>query len=503
MTMAARSPYDPLSAGVQSRLEMRASPAATPPPRVRVDGARVTRGRGARVWPWLLLAVLLFACPMIAVAAPDPAGAPGSATVAGEQDSLAATWQEPWNPPHALARRRAWEQVVLLPGRLVSLPLSGLGYVTSQSLEFLEQSGRAPIGPTTPGSRSRWPIAPRLAHLGDRTGLGAGVAAQFVLPDPIHSRLGVEYAASNKFYNRTVASWSGKPLLLQYGYEWRPQDRFYGVGTSSSRDSVSDYAVQGEFVRGGARWAWGHEAVTARPRLVVSAWAGPRSEVTRKGREHGTPSYDQRFPAFAAPTLDGRVEHFVYGANGLADHRTGAPHWSRGWRLLASAERFGTPVRALALHSASGDGAAFTRFQLEAETGVSFMRDPRTLRFAVHVTDQQVTAHRDRFLPSDMATLGGLAGLAGFLPGRFHDAIDIRSPVNFVSDITLRLKTAENRAYGRVLQWVFRGQSLANLLGIRGPLRPEYLHHLVFKLTEGLARRLESVIHCNVTTCSR
>src|SRR5580765_7735434 len=40
---------------------------------------------------------------------------------------LRPTTQAPWNPSHALARRRTWERAVLMPERIVTLPLTALG----------------------------------------------------------------------------------------------------------------------------------------------------------------------------------------------------------------------------------------------------------------------------------------------------------------------------------------------------------------------------------------
>ena len=198
-----------------------------------------------------LTQVALTASP--AMTAPsDPAS---SNAAAQSTDSLAATWETPWNPDHAISRRQMWEQVVLLPGRIVSLPLSALGMLTDGALGVMEQRRPAVFAPAKPGPRSLRPLAVSFSHLGDRTGIGAAITAQTELPRPLKSVLGVEYAGTNKFYNRTQLTWTGKPLSLQVGYEWRPQDRFYGSGTSSSKDSISDYAMQREFIRTSARWS--------------------------------------------------------------------------------------------------------------------------------------------------------------------------------------------------------------------------------------------------------
>ena len=406
-----------------------------------------------------LTQVALTASP--AMTAPsDPAS---SNAAAQSTDSLAATWETPWNPDHAISRRQMWEQVVLLPGRIVSLPLSALGMLTDGALGVMEQSQLALFAPAKPGPRSLRPLAVSFSHLGDRTGIGAAITAQTGLPRSLKSVLGVEYAGTNKFYNRTQLTWTGKPLSLQVGYEWRPQDRFYGSGTSSSKDSISDYAMQREFIRTSARWSWGHDVSTDRPRAVLNAWAGPRSEVTRNGRGPGQIHYAQRFPGFAAPTLNARVEHFVYGTRWLVDHRAGAPHWSRGWRVLASAEQFGAPVRALALHSAAGNGATFSRYDIEAETGVSMFRDPRTLRIAMHLTDQQVTSGRDRFLTADLATLGGRRGLGGFAPGRFHDLDLLLTRVTYVFPLVRRLEMNVHSEWGAVYADLWQDARLGSL----------------------------------------
>lgn len=375
--------------------------------------------------------------------------------------TLDASWEAPWNPDHAMSRRRSWEQVVLLPGRIVSLPLVGLGWATDHALGAVEQRSPSFIGPTTHRVTQPRLLTLRLAHLGDRTGLGAAVVAQ--TPAQRLGRASLEYSASNKFYNRTEATWNGGPASLQYGYEWRPQDRYYGVGTASSKDSVSGFAMQREFVRAGARWAWGRDSASARPRGAFNVWAGPRSEVTRSGREPGVLSYEQRFPGDAAGVLDTRVEHFIYGVSALVDHRAGAPHWNHGWRVLASAEQFVSPLGALALHSAAHDGATFSRYDVEAESGISMFRDPRTLRFAVHLTDQQVTAGREHFQVSDMAALGGHAGLGGFVAGRFHDMDLLLTRLTYVFPLVHRFEMDAHSEWGAVYPDLWHDASIRSL----------------------------------------
>src|SRR5262250_2604773 len=64
----------------------------------------------------------------------------GVAAFAAAREDLGPTTDPPWNPPHAIARRRGWEQAILLPQRIATYPLSALGYVADRSLLFAEQT---------------------------------------------------------------------------------------------------------------------------------------------------------------------------------------------------------------------------------------------------------------------------------------------------------------------------------------------------------------------------
>src|SRR4030095_14126919 len=99
---------------------------------------------------WVFVLVLL-AAP--ARASPAPAQGPpraaatrtsGDSAASVSSGSPASSSGVPWNPPGAMSTRHPWEQVVLLPGRIVSLPLSGLGYITRHSVLYLEDTGRVP-----------------------------------------------------------------------------------------------------------------------------------------------------------------------------------------------------------------------------------------------------------------------------------------------------------------------------------------------------------------------
>jgi len=93
--------------------------------------ARKDVSTGARLGGVVALALLF--TPALATSAPAASADP---------ESLGASTGVPWNPPHAMARRRVWEEAMLLPGQLASLPLSGLGRVSDNLFYRIEQNPR-------------------------------------------------------------------------------------------------------------------------------------------------------------------------------------------------------------------------------------------------------------------------------------------------------------------------------------------------------------------------
>jgi hypothetical protein len=372
--------------------------------------------------------------------------------------SLAASSDPAWNPPHALSRRRAWEYALLLPGRIATLPVTALGGIIERFAFSGEKTAlTAKIGflATELPRRTGLKIGP--ARLGERTGLGGrvGIGTRF-LGGGLRNVASIEYSASTLDYNSTRLSLLGHPATIDYGYDWRPRERFYGIGSGTSRADVSDYAAQSEFVRVSFAYGWNRDTETSPPRTQVRAWGGPRNLVTRNGRESGTPSFDQRFPALGAALLDRRLEHLIYGAGFETDWRSGRPHWGSGWRAAFSAERFDRPLEFLALRDGQGRGAQFTRYQIETETGFSFFRDPRTFRFMVRVLDHHITAGADRFLFADMARLGGREGLHGFEAGRWHDLDLLHARLSYIFPLQRHFEVDLHAETGNVYGDVWR-----------------------------------------------
>ena len=351
---------------------------------------------------------------------------------------------------------------MLLPGRIVSLPLVGVGEGLHGLTGWLESQERIPIGPQGPHVKRTRLVSLHLPKLGDRAGTGAAVEVRSPSVMGLLPTITARYTGTLRLYNSTLVGISRGPLALQYGYDWRPRDPIYGLGLASSHDSLANFALQDEFARAVWSWATADSSVLG-PRLAVQAWGGPRTAVIRAGRDDAEASFEVLFPALASAALNQRIEHLTYGASLVSDFRQGHPHWGRGGRLRLAAERFDDPVRALALHSAQARGATFDRFTIEAETGFSFLRDPRTLRFYARVVDDQVERRAERFLFSDLARLGGRDGLSGFSPGRFRDLDALLTRVTYVFPLARLFEFEMHSEWGAVYPDVWQDAGFRSL----------------------------------------
>jgi hypothetical protein len=368
--------------------------------------------------------------------------------------SLAATTSAPWEPEQPIADAEAWETALRMPGRIATLPLSGLGYLAERTLIAVEDAN------LIPRAVYLFAIAPQAgltvgpASLGDRTGFG--VSAHLALPW-IRRYLTANWDGSTLEYNRTRVAARYGPARLDYAYEWRPRERFFGVGPGSSDALATTYASQSQSVR--LALAQRLAPSDGRWRLDLAGWAGPRETIARRGREPGTPSIEEGYTEYQS-VLNHRIEHFAYGARVALDGRRGVPRWSRGARVAAEVERFDRPVEALALRT-THTAYRFTRVGLEFEGGLSFRRDPRTFRLALRVVDD-VPDGSFTFLPSDLASLGG-SRLAGFEPGRFHDVDSALGRLSYLFPIATRLEIDLHVEAGNVYGDVWHDAGLDRL----------------------------------------
>jgi hypothetical protein len=412
---------------------------------------------------------------LIAATTATPAAVRSSADDARVANDFAPSSDPPWNPPKPMGRRRAWEQAILLPQRVVTYPLSMLGAGTDWALGKFEKTNYfAKLGALDdpparralvvyPPKRLGFEVGP--ARLGDNTGLGG----RFQVHAPVfsgqwRSLAFVEHSPSTRNYHETRLGLSGDLGAIEYDYDWRPEDRFYGIGMTSSVNGISNFATQYDQVRVTLQYAWNRDRTNSRPRTNVAIFAGPRSAVTKSGREPGTPSIEDVYPDLVATTFQQRHDHFIYGGRFATDWRSGIPHLASGWRALVQSERFDEPHGAIGLHTNHGAGAQFTRTQVELEGAWSIMRDPRTIRVMGRIVDVGVSNGLERMEEIDLSKLGGSrAGLAGFSAGRFHDLDAVYGRLMYIFPLVRRLELELHTETGEVTSDVWRNSRFDKL----------------------------------------
>jgi len=420
----------------------------------------------------LLLATLLGGVPAFSLTpaahAESAAAATDSASASEDSvaiDHLAASTGVPWNPPQALASGKPWEQALRFPGLILSLPLVVLGSLTDHALVAAEDTKFFPKAVAVaqyPASRG---VVILPATLGDRTGIG--VAVRFY-PPGIGKYFNVEWQGTTLQYSRTTLRAGAGPLLLDYEFEWRPQDLFFGLGPNSSSKNESNFAGESQ-----------HLLLTlslrrrmGRARLETQAWGGERSLVTREGKADDRPSIEQVFPIYAS-AIDQRVDYLTGGASMTVDARVpGAQRWISGWRAGVTAQGFSDQAGTQLLFPSSDATSRFYRLRYEGEVGYSFFKvDPRTVRLLVRLVDQNLDA--GVIQPLDLNTLGGNVGLSGFEGQRFHDLDLGLARLTYLFPIGKHLEIDVHTEVGSVYRDLWRDTKWSNLRNSYGfALRP-------------------------------
>ena len=400
-----------------------------------------------------------------------------ASSASAPSDDLGPTTAPPWNPSKAVPRRNAWETAAGLPGRLLTLPLVPIGWAADRVLLRFEKGGilsprvLEPEGP----QRANTGIKLHVATLGDHTGFGGRaewLTRVPLMPPALRSVLSISHAASTAHYHDTRVVLSGQSAQINYHYEWRPQEQFYGLGMNTTPDMRSSYATQSERVQFQYGYGWNRDEVMLTPRTNFGAWIGTDGRVTTNGREVGIPSSDEVFPELVAGSIGQRHEHLIYGASFSSDWRTGIPHRAHGWRVLVQAERHDEPEKLAALKT-NEPGAQFTRATYELEKRISFRRDPRTFQFLARVVDQHISSHPERMELADYASLGGHNGLGGFEPGRFHDLDAAYGKVAYIFPLVRRFEIEMHGEVGETSPDVWRASRFDQLqtsvgIGLRG-----------------------------------
>src|SRR5262249_11275801 len=135
----------------------------------------------------------------------ESASTPGDARATGEagsSDDLAASSAPPWNPERPVPAGEGWEAALRLPGRILSLPISGLGYLANGTLPRLESNHLVVRVVVLAPALARVGILVGPAALGDRTGLGVAVGSP---PPFLGHHLSLRWDGSTLEYSKTRA----------------------------------------------------------------------------------------------------------------------------------------------------------------------------------------------------------------------------------------------------------------------------------------------------------
>jgi hypothetical protein len=352
-----------------------------------------------------------------ALAGSDSAGTPAvsAAGATAPDTSLTASTAPPWNPPAPVEASETWETVVRTPGIVLSLPLVGLGWVAKSSLSYVESNNLIPHVDALIHFQGKIGLAVLPAAFGDRVGFALGLGFQ----PPWFPWLNARVAGSTGQYNLANVGLGPRWLQAQYESMWRSKDQFFGLGLDAQKSAVATYASQTQTARLVLEKNW-DSRTRGRPAFALSAWAGGRDMVLLDGRDPKKPGIAEIHPVLASELLGVHVEHLIYGGQVALHRRSGSPHWTKGYGLSVRADRFDEPTEGFVLHSPHTHGDQFLRVTYEGQGGISFWRDPRTIRLAVKVVDQTIGSSAGIFILPDLAKLGGQEGLVGFEPGRFQ-----------------------------------------------------------------------------------
>lgn len=356
--------------------------------------------------------------------------APPEPTTTGLEASTA----PPWAPAEPVGSERAWESVVRFPLRVLTLPLTVLGFGLEGTLGSVEETNLIPRVQATVTKLPMHGLFIGPASLGDDTGLGGELG---IKPPQLANVFAAELSGSLERYTRTRIALGAGPLQFYYQYDWRPREDFFGFQMSSVDTTMTSFALRTQTYVLSLVYPWRLQN-GKQPRHQVRVWGGPREATMRRGREGF--SFDEVFPELAE-LRDRRQEHIRWGGRLSTDHRAGTPHWSHGGRVMVQAERFdGNSNEMFAIRSASSDAPSFTRLSAELEGGLSFRRDPNTIRLALRAVDQVGDSGDQGYLLSDLMVLGGSQGLAGFVPGRFHDVDLVVGKLTYLFPLTRNLE---------------------------------------------------------------
>ena len=212
-----------------------------------------------------------------------------------------------------------------MPGRVVSLPLVMVRRYADNGLLFLERTRLGPILRAMRVSRPDSRLVQRAARppRGPRRVQPRHDGAPHGLPRRklYETRFAGGYSGSTRNYNRTVLSVSGTSARARVRRSGGPRIRFFGVGLTTRKADVSDYATQTKNMRGELLWGWKRDGMMRERRhachSVLEFRAGPHTPGhPRRPAVPALPSYQDVFPDVAGDVSStSNVDHLIGGAS--------------------------------------------------------------------------------------------------------------------------------------------------------------------------------------------
>ncbi|MFH0810067.1 MAG: BamA/TamA family outer membrane protein [Pseudomonadota bacterium] len=298
---------------------------------------------------------------------------------------------------------------LLLPSKLVQAPLNLFEGGLKETLDFIE--GKRLVDKLQYYVRylNDRGVYPSAYSLGDGSGVGAGVRVRRS-PTGVGC-LGLAAGVTTKLYQSYQAQAAlplcGGRLALstRAGWQYRPEEEFYGIGPETTTATRSDYLLKDGFFEGATRLGC--------PRLLQAAVA-VRYDIfqTSPGQDSGVRSIQDVFTPAEVPGLLQSINLVSGGFTILHD--------SRDWPEVPTTGGF-QQLTANIFHDPSDDRFDFYRARLDLEQLLPFSSLKHAFLVRAFAEVNQPVSDSDQVPFFMLAKLGGSYWLRGFHELRYYD----------------------------------------------------------------------------------
>jgi hypothetical protein len=332
------------------------------------------------------------------------------AVVHGQAPPGAPPAQEEKAPPEKTSKEvDVGRTIELLPSKIVLAPVSLLEAGTKRTLNFIEGEHLVDKVDYYLRYLNDRGIFPSAYDLGDGSGVGVGVEARRSPGGRVC--LGAAAGVTTKLYQSYQAQaalplYDGDLLLsARAGYQYRPEEEFYGIGPTTTQATQTNYLVEDGFAEGGAR-------LGCERSLQVALSVRGDTYKTDQGKDSSVPSIQEEFGPAQAPGL---FESINFVSTGFI-----VSHDDRDWPEVPTSgghQRLG----AWLYHDASGKHFDFYRASLELEQILPISTLKHVFLVRAYAEVNQPLSDKDQIPFFLLARLGGSYWLRGFHELRFYD----------------------------------------------------------------------------------